>query len=220
MNHTFESSSARKRLLDAAEKLLAEKGLTASVRDITSAAGVNLAAVNYHFGSKEKLFLATYTRRIDSVNRRRLALLDELERERASVPVEAVLQAFLEPMAETMASAPHVARLVGRMFVEADPRMKQEILSHFRTVMVRFHRALRRSLPDVPAEDLMWRMAFLVGSLLFVSTNREDIETALEGAVGRESVEEIAGRLIRYAAAGMRAPGANQKRTPGKVRHA
>jgi AcrR family transcriptional regulator len=220
MNRTFDSLPARERLLDAAEKLLAEKGLATSIRAITAAAGVNLAAVNYYFGSKEKLFLATYTRRIHSINRRRLELLDKLEMERTPVPVEKVLHAFLHPMAETMAAAPHVARLAGRMFVEASSEMKQEILSHFRPVMLRFHGALSRSLPEVPAEDLMWRMAFLVGSLLFVSTSRQDIENVLKGVLGPEPVEQIAGRLLRFAAAGMKARGAKERCTPREVRHA
>src|SRR5215208_2869630 len=75
------SADTKTRILDAAESLFMEHGFEAtSLRQLTSAAAVNLAAVNYHFGSKEELFQAVLTRRLDPMNQERFALLDELER--------------------------------------------------------------------------------------------------------------------------------------------
>ena len=79
--------ATKDRILDAAESLFMEHGFEAtSLRSITAAAGVNLAAVNYHFGSKEELFQAVLTRRLDPMNQERVDLLDRFERDAAPAP--------------------------------------------------------------------------------------------------------------------------------------
>src|SRR5512134_3133369 len=88
----------KERILDAAEALFMVQGFTAtSLRMITTRAGVNLAAVNYHFGSKDELVRAVFTRRLGPLNRERVALLEELEEQAGGRPLvpEQVLEAFL-----------------------------------------------------------------------------------------------------------------------------
>ncbi|MEO8847906.1 MAG: helix-turn-helix domain-containing protein, partial [Casimicrobiaceae bacterium] len=81
-------SATKERILDAAEHLFMQLGFDAtSLRAITGDAEVNLAAANYHFGSKEELFEAVLTRRLDPMNQRRLALLTEYEYASAPSPV-------------------------------------------------------------------------------------------------------------------------------------
>ena len=66
---TNQQIETRTRLLDSAEQLFAERGIDAtSLRAITTAAGANLASVNYHFGSKDELFREVVSRRIGPVN--------------------------------------------------------------------------------------------------------------------------------------------------------
>src|SRR6186997_3167761 len=94
------STATKPRILDAAEALFMEHGFEAtSLRQITTDAGVNLAAVNYHFGSKEELFQAVLTRRLDPMNQERLALLDQLEADAAGKPLscEAIIGAMFIP---------------------------------------------------------------------------------------------------------------------------
>src|SRR5258706_5167560 len=94
------SADTKTRILDAAEQLFMEHGFEAtSMRQLTSAAGVNLAAVNYHFGSKEELFQAVLTRRLDPMNQERIELLQKVEREAGGKPLscENVLFAMLIP---------------------------------------------------------------------------------------------------------------------------
>src|ERR1051325_3683820 len=94
------SPDTKTRILDAAESLFVEHGFEAtSLRQLTAAAGVNLAAVNYHFGSKEVLFQAVLTRRLDPMNQERIELLEALEREAGAKPAscEKVLFAMLIP---------------------------------------------------------------------------------------------------------------------------
>src|SRR4029453_10479795 len=97
------AAATKARILDAAEALFMEHGFEAtSLRSITAAASVNLAAVNYHFGSKEELFQAVLTRRLDPMNQRRVALLDRFERESASEPLscERIIVALFVPALE------------------------------------------------------------------------------------------------------------------------
>src|SRR5437868_9978051 len=94
------SQDTKTRILDVAEGLFMEHGCEAtSLRQLTAAAGVNLAAVNYHFGSKEELFQAVLTRRLDPMNQERIERLDRLEREAAARPLtcERILSAMLIP---------------------------------------------------------------------------------------------------------------------------
>ena len=102
-------AATKDRILDAAEALFMEHGFEAtSLRAITAAAAVNLAAVNYHFGSKEELFQAVLTRRLDPMNQRRLALLDRFERDAASAPLscERIIVALFVPALPARGRAP------------------------------------------------------------------------------------------------------------------
>src|SRR5215212_1216272 len=94
------SQDTKSRILDVAEQLFMEHGFEAtSLRQLTSSAGVNLAAVNYHFGTKEELFHAVLTRRLDPMNQQRIELLAKLERESNGRPiaVERILAGMLVP---------------------------------------------------------------------------------------------------------------------------
>ncbi|MCF7676112.1 MAG: TetR/AcrR family transcriptional regulator, partial [Akkermansiaceae bacterium] len=91
------------KLVEAAERLFAERGFdVVSVRDITHAAGGNVAAINYHFGSRDGLVAVVIGRYITPINERRMVMLDELEQKWAGqpVPVEAVIEAIVVPVVE------------------------------------------------------------------------------------------------------------------------
>src|SRR6185503_14026354 len=88
----------RTRILDAAEALFMQHGFEAtSMRHLTSTAEVNLAAVNYHFGSKDALIEAVFRRRLDPMNAARIAALDELEKQNHPQTAEAIIRAFIAP---------------------------------------------------------------------------------------------------------------------------
>src|SRR5213080_4689568 len=100
LSETRGAPATKERILDSAESLFMEHGFEAtSLRSITAAAAVNLAAVNYHFGSKEELFQAVLTRRLDPMNHDRLTLLTRLEAEAAPRPLscEKILGAMFIP---------------------------------------------------------------------------------------------------------------------------
>lgn len=156
----------KQKILDTAERLIGEQGYAAtSLRQIIAEAGVNLAAVHYHFGSKEELLDDLVLRRAGPVNEARIAMLDRIEAEMGNGPpaVERVLEAFLLPTAEAASRHPRFVKLMGRMLAEG--MMPGILQKHFQVAAGRFLGALRKALPDLPADELLWRVHFMVGAM-------------------------------------------------------
>jgi AcrR family transcriptional regulator len=156
----------KQRILDTAERLFGERGFDAvSLRHIIAQAGVNLAAVHYHFGSKEDLLDQVVLRKVGPVNEARLALLDEAENraDGAPVPVESVLRAFLIPTTEVSRQNPEFVKVMGR--VVAEGHIERIAAQHFRPLVGRFVSALEKSLPDLSREEIGWRVYFMFGAI-------------------------------------------------------
>jgi AcrR family transcriptional regulator len=159
-------NDTKEKILDTAERLIGEQGYAAtSLRQVIAEAGVNLAAVHYHFGSKEELLDAVVVRKAAPVNESRLARLDRVEAEAGSGPleVEKVLESFFIPAAEMARRSPEFVRLIGRMLTEG--MMPRIVERHFQAAGLRFVNALRRATPELPQEELMWRIHFTVGAM-------------------------------------------------------
>jgi AcrR family transcriptional regulator len=156
----------KQRILDTAERLFGEKGYDAtSLRHIIGEAGVNLAAVHYHFGSKEDLLDEVVLRKLCPVNEARLALLDQAESEAAGAPVsvEKILRAFMMPTASVAKQNPAFVKVMGRVVAEG---LIQRIANqHFQPMMERFVTALHGSLPDLSRDELGWRIYFMFGAV-------------------------------------------------------
>jgi AcrR family transcriptional regulator len=204
-------ADARTRVLDAAESLFAQVGLQASVREITAAAGVNLAAVNYHFRSKDKLVAAVLERRAGPVNAARLKMLEEYEAEAAGnpIPLGRILEAFLAPTLELMEKHPQSLRFAARVITDPGEKMRDVLAAQFAVVAQRFHAALLRALHPLSPSEVWLRMGFLMGSTLFVWTGGAQLIGKIAGGGAKPMTEaQVLDRLILYAAAGMRAPAA------------
>src|SRR5205807_450918 len=115
---TIPGRDTKNRILDAAERLMGNQGFEVPLRAITAEAGVNLAAVNYHFQSKDALLDAIIARRFAPVNRRRIEVLDQVEAEHPDgpLPLEPVLNAFFQPVFEAAADMTHIRPLIGRIY--------------------------------------------------------------------------------------------------------
>ena len=131
-----------------------------SLRSITAAAAVNLAAVNYHFGSKEELFQAVLTRRLDPMNQRRVALLDRFEREASPEPLscERIIVALFVPALE-LARDPErggkdFLRLLGRAYADPAPFIRRFLSEQYAQMIARFKTAFGRALPHLPKKEL------------------------------------------------------------------
>src|SRR6266571_2732822 len=141
--------ATKDRILDAAESLFMEHGFEAtSLRSITAAADVNLAAVNYHFGSKEELFQAVLTRRLDPMNQERLDLLTRLERAAAPLPVacEQILSAMFVPALKLARDrelgGKNFLRLLGRAYADPAPFIRHFLSEQYAVMIARFKTAL------------------------------------------------------------------------------
>lgn len=158
--------ATKEKILDTAERLIASQGFAAtSLRQIISEAQVNLAAVHYHFGSKEDLLDQLVLRKVTRVNEEREALLRQFETETggAPVPPEKILAAFFVPMIEAGCRNPQFLRLMGRLIAEGlIPSIAEK---HFQPTTTRFINALRRSLPELPEGELFWRVQFMFGAM-------------------------------------------------------
>ena len=205
------ATDTKERILDTAEGLFAEHGFPAtSMRDITNAAGVNLAAINYHFGSKESLLIAVLQRRTLPINTARLSRLDALEAAADGRPVETELlvRAFLTPLFDTWGAwgdeAPKFLRLVGRVHAEVDQELRAKFMELFDTVFLRFRDAFQRSRPELNATEVHWRVGFLIGSMAYTMMWGASV-VATDPRVRREP-EEVLEALVHFAVGGMVAP--------------
>ena len=206
--------ATKARILDAAETLFMEHGFEAtSLRLITAAAGVNLAAVNYHFGSKEELFQAVLTRRLDPMNQARLALLDRYQAQDASTPIacERILAALFIP-ALTLARDParggtNFLRLLGRAYADPAPFIRQFLSAQYAAMIARFKDAFARALPHLPRKELSWRLHFIMGALSYTLAGTDALKIIAElNPVETNNDEILLRRLAPFLLAGLTAP--------------
>ena len=208
------SSATKVRILDAAETLFMEHGFEATtLRQITSAAGVNLAAAHYHFGSKEDLFEAVLKRRLDPMNVERLALLTRFESESAPRPLscEKILAAMFIP-ALKLARDPerggtNFLRLLGRAYADPAPFIRRFLSEQYAVMIARFKAAFGRALPQLPKKELTWRLHFVMGALSFTLAGTDALKLIAELSQGRAVSDELLlRRLAPFLVAGLKAP--------------
>jgi len=204
--------ATRIRILDAAERLFAERGYhAASLRAITAEAGVNLAAVNYHFHSKDALLKAVLVRRMGPLNEERLSMLDRLEEAAAGgcVPLEKLVRAMVEPILR-LGSGPReelesFRKLLGRMY--SDPDHTQRVFgAELENVIRRFGAALRRACPEIPPGVLAWRVHFIIGAMAHALVAGSMLRIISDGRCDPADTDNALRQLIAFAIAGLAAP--------------
>jgi AcrR family transcriptional regulator len=191
-------NDTKEKLIDAAARLIGEQGYSGtSLRQIIAEAGVNLAAVHYHFGSKDELLDAVIERYATPVNEHRLAMLDRYEEEARgkAVPVARILDAFLAPMAQAAGSHPQMVRVMGR--ISAEGMLREVVERNFQTVIQRFFGALRKSSPHLSEEEFRWRTVFMQGSIV----------QTMCGMPGKDFEHRI-GLLVQFLTGAFEAPAA------------
>jgi AcrR family transcriptional regulator len=201
----------RTRILDAAEELFMQHGFEGtSMRQLTSRAGVNLAAVNYHFGSKDALIEAVFRRRLDPMNAARLAELAKLEGGGGLSP-ESIIRAFVGPSLRLVEDAKgggrNFTRLLGRTYTEPSKTLRALIGQMYAPTMERYKAALERALPQMPKDELVWRMHFMFGTLAYTLAATDTVQLIAgckpEDRYDARLLEE---RLTAFLLAGLLAP--------------
>jgi AcrR family transcriptional regulator len=207
---TRPKRTTKDKLMDAAEKLFSRKGFYgASLRDITAAAGVDLALVNYHFGSKRRLLTAVIERRGTVLNEERLRRLAQVRLEAAprAPSTEAVIDAFFDPILERLAHAgPGWHNYFSLLaFVNNSPEWGRTLMGKtFDTTVREFIQAVMASLPGSAPEDIYWGYNFLTGALTLSLAETGRLDALSDGVCRSNDVAALKARLGPYVTAGLR----------------
>jgi AcrR family transcriptional regulator len=220
MEETGQEATTKQKILDAAERLFADLGFRGtSLRMIVTEAGVNLAAVNYHFGSKDGLLEAVVARRAGPVNEERAAMLDEAEREAGGpAPLEKVLAAFLVPpfrlRQDPARGCMLFPRVMARLQADGGELVSRVLQKHFGEILVRFIQAVHAAVPELSSVELYWRWHLAIGAMVHaLSLSATDLQKIIgvlqqkiTGSFEDEGKDVTVERVVEFVAAGFRAP--------------
>ena len=210
-------STTRDAILDSAEQLFAQRGHeNTSMRQITGAAGVNLAAVNYHFGSKEALVQAVLKRRLAVVNSERLRLLDELQARAEGKPLKPsqIVDAFFGTLLRLAANPDHAGKnflpLLERTMTDPAGFLRALLAEEYADVIERYRQALFEALPDVPRAEIIWRFQFMLGATSYAIMGTDTLRIVTGWAPDQgdqaDDPELLLPRLMSFLLGGLRAP--------------
>ena len=204
---SLQHFSTKDRILHAAEELFAAQGFaTTSLRQVTSRADVNIAAVNYHFGSKDNLVNEVFRRRMDEMSAERLAAL-KTAIDKHPGELEPVLAAFVEPalaMAQDRHGGGAFIRVIARAYAESNDSLRKFLSDQYGHVLRDFAKAIDACVPGLGKEELYRRLDFLSGALTYAMADFGLIKRPA-GVSEATHRQRAAKALIRFAAAGFQA---------------
>lgn len=198
------------RILDTAEALFAEKGFAeTSLRAITSRAKVNLAAVNYHFGSKKALIQAVFARYLDPFCEEFNQELAVLEKKQG-VPLEALLEVLARctlRVPTTKGSLSVFMRLLGLAYTQAQGHMRRYLQENYGQTFLRFTNLLKLSSAELPDAERFWRTHFMLGAVVFTMSSLDALrDIALSDFDEKTRIADLVARLLPVVTAAMQAP--------------
>lgn len=198
--------STKERILGAAEELFAQQGFRAtSLRQVTSRADVNIAAVNYHFGSKENLVNEVFRRRMDGMSEQRLELLKDAVN-RSPGELEPILGAFVEPalaLGRDRHGGSAFIRVIARAYAEQNDSLRSFLSERYGHVHREFAKAVNTCVPQLSKQELYMRLDFLAGALTYAMADFGSIKRP-SNVDEDDHRKTVANQLIRFAAAGIR----------------
>ena len=213
----IEQPETARKILMCAERLFATKGYeAASIRDITTEAGVNLASINYHFGSKEKLLEELLKKKLDWLNQERLNALIKLEESskgaplRPSVILEAFFGTLLKMIDDKENGGEMFLKLLGRSSLEPSNLIWSVATNQHTDVINRFKIALCKALPGVPETEIVWRFHFMLGATTFAISGNglpalfSNTNIKMENTIISQKL--LMKRLMTFLLGGLRAP--------------
>lgn len=211
------SVDTRERILDAAERLFMAHGYDGtSMRHITGEASVNLAAVNYHFGSKESLMQEVFRRRLDWLNEERMRVLDQLEAEaggqavKPSAIVDAFFGTLLRMAGDEARGGVTFLRLLGRTLTDPSEFIRAFLAHEYQSVMDRYKEALFKALPEVPKAEIVWRFHFMLGATSYAIAGTDALRLVTDWQIedddATDRLDRLVPRLMSFLLGGLRAP--------------
>ncbi|WP_431777769.1 TetR/AcrR family transcriptional regulator [Ottowia caeni] len=208
------AEDTRTRILAVATKAFAEMGIeNVSMRELTKLAGANVAAINYHFGSKEGLAEAIFEEMAPRLNNMRLRELEEVLQEAAAQSkrpsVSAIVDSFTRPYLDPAFSQEGrlLAQLVLKHRLSPSPMTQRIISRHFDPMARQYMRAFALACPDVDPDKFAWRYMFMTGAVVLAATdqNKGNRITALsEGRLDATQPDALAKELREFVEGGLR----------------
>ena len=201
------SDSTRARIVAAAEKLFAERGFASTtMRDLTSAAGTNLAAVNYHFGSKEGLLETVFRTYLEPISAERIRLIDEAESKAQGqpIPLRTLIELYVGPAVRSLSrDRAGIPSLVSRLHQEPHPAVEELILKLTEPVIARYAAAVHRVLPHLDLQRILIRGHLMTGSMLYIlGHGRLLLSKQAPAGAGLPSEATLVQELIDFCVAG------------------
>ncbi|MDO6618382.1 MULTISPECIES: TetR/AcrR family transcriptional regulator [unclassified Shewanella] len=205
-------TDTKTRILDAAEKLFAERGFSeTSLRLITSKAEVNLASVNYHFGSKKELIRAVLARYLDVFMPSAAAEIDRLFKNPQLANLNEIFSSLINPLLELnqvrQGGTTIFLQLLGRGYIESQGHLRWFITTHYGDYLKVFVKAVSESAPHIPPAEMFWRLHFTLGTIVFTMASADALNEIAEADYGEHNdTEAIIRKVIPYMAAGVSVP--------------
>jgi len=210
----MQPSDTKEQILNAAKSLFAQEGYRAtSMRAITKRARVNLAAINYHFGSKEALLEAVFERHIKPINEVRLKRLklikDEARRLKRKPEVLEILRAYIEPTAhlkEVGKGGTNFGMLIGRAFIDPDETVRKIFLRLMKPVTQLMLELLGNALPELPKKVIFWRFHSVIGAVSIAMAIYKNPKFKSTKIASETKMDLFTDLLMAFTQAGMEAP--------------
>lgn len=198
----------REKLIQAAESLFAQKGFDAvSLREITLEAGMNVASVNYHFGSKEKLIEEIITQHIHFLSQERLRLLDEYSQTEEIIPIEKILYSFMEPkvrLVKSRASAKELfCKLMGRMMAERGYGMPASIAPQIKAMVQRYAEEFQKTVPELSSKQSYRAVHYMFSVLAMMLMHGKGLEIVSNGQAEMDDFSLFMDEYISFCTGGI-----------------
>ncbi|MEF2146790.1 TetR/AcrR family transcriptional regulator [Luteimonas sp. FXH3W] len=200
-----QAFSTKHRILGAAEELFARHGFgSTSLRQITSHADVNIAAVNYHFGSKENLVEELFRRRMDQMSTDRRNALQKALSDK-DVTLESVLRAYIEPALQMgrKHNGGHFVRILARAYAEQNDRLRKFLSENYGSVQRDFAKAIDQVRPGLSKEQMYLRLDFVAGALTYTLSEFGMVKRAA-GVSEAQHLDKLTDTLISFCSAGFK----------------
>jgi AcrR family transcriptional regulator len=201
--------SVRERILEVAERLFAEYGMSGvGLRAITAEAGVNLASIAYHFGSKDGLLEALFAQRAAPIAQERLRLLALCMEGDKRLELEPILDAFLRPAltlgVQPQFGGPAFVKLRARLATEPETTTRKILSKAFDLSSRKFIGAIVGALPGLPRAEVEWRFHFMLGAMFYTMADSGRIQSLTNGRIDPGNVKRALHHMIPFLAAGFR----------------
>lgn len=204
----MEALSTEEKIIESAERLFAENGIAVtSLRKIVQDAGVNVASVNYHFGSKDGLIREVIRRRLERVNSLRLRHIERLREEHQGqpIPVDELMHAFLLPAIDEAEGGLSFFRMVARAHADTNPTVQDELAKCLQGIVEVMIGELSKSMPQASREEIGLRLAFCAGALIqaVLMPIRPEFMQDLFKTEGEVNSKALSTTLIEFCTQGM-----------------